>query len=77
MKDAILKIKKPVIQLGRDDYIDAKDIKKYSVTGIRKNMKISALLIIFFHFAFLYGQNNKKNKRNLSIARKINHILHL
>jgi hypothetical protein len=77
MKDAGLKIKRPIIQLGKDDYIDAKDIKKYSVIGTRKNMKISALLTIFFYLTFLYGQNNKKNKRNLNAIRRTNHTLYL
>jgi hypothetical protein len=77
VKDAGLKIKRPVIQLGRDDYINAKDIKKYSVIGIRKNMKINAFLVIFFYPAFSYGQNNEKNKRNLSAIKRISRILHL
>jgi hypothetical protein len=77
VKDADLKIEKPVIQLGRDNYINVGDIKKYSVIGTRKDMKISALLVIFFYFAFSYGQNNEKNKRNLSVVRRISRILHL
>jgi hypothetical protein len=76
VKDAALKTKGPVIQLGKDNYINAKNIKKYSVTGRRKDMKISALSTIFFHPASPYGQNNKKNKRNLSIAKKTNRTLH-
>jgi hypothetical protein len=76
MKDAVLKIKKPIIQLERDDYINTKNIKKYSVTGRRKDMKISVFSAIFFHPASPYGQNNEKNKRNLSIIRRISRILH-
>jgi hypothetical protein len=77
VKDAGLKIKEPVIQLGRDNYINARDIKKYSVIGTRKNMKISAFLAIFFYPAFLYEQNNEKNKRNLSVIKRISRILYL
>jgi hypothetical protein len=76
VKDAALKIERPVIQLGRDNYINAKNIKKYSVTDKRKDMKISAFSTIFLHFAFPYGQNNEKNKRNLSIIRRISRTLH-
>jgi hypothetical protein len=77
VKDAGLKIKRPIIQLEKDDYINAKNIKKYSVTDTRKNMKISALSTIFLHPASPYGQNNEKNKRNLNIIRKISRTLHL
>jgi hypothetical protein len=77
VKDAALKTEGPVIQLGRDDYIDAEDIKKYSVTGKRKDMKISAPSTIFLYPASLYGQNNEKNKQDLSIVRRISRTLHL
>jgi hypothetical protein len=76
VKDAGLKIKKSVIQLERDNYINAKDIKKYSVINTRKNIKINVLLAIFFYPASPYGQNNKKNKRNLNIIKRTSRTLH-